>query len=104
GACEIVFKLRGNQRAPTGLRVQFIKLRSRSGAEHIAHSDRPNAARHACQSDVFSVETAIEKERKSRSELIDRNAAPGEHFYVRESVCERVSRLLHRRGAGLADT
>ena len=83
--------------------MQFVKLRFRSGAEHVAHSDRPDPTRHARERDIFRVESAIEKKRKTRAELIDGDAAPGEHFYVRESVRQRVGSLLHRRGTGFAD-
>src|SRR6266545_7644400 len=98
GAGEIVFELGGNQRTPAGLRVQFIKLRLRSCAEHVAHSDRPDATRYARQRDVLGVEAAIEKERETRAELVHRNAARGEHFHVSKSVRQRVSSLLYRRG------
>ena len=53
--------------------------------------------------EVFDVQPAIEKERKPRPELIDRDSARGEHLDVGKTVRERVSRLLHRRRAGLGD-
>ena len=85
------------------MRVQFEQLRSRARAENIAHPDRPDAARDARERDVFHVESAIEKERKARPELIDRDSARGEHFRVSKAVRERVGGLLHRRRSGLAD-
>src|SRR5207248_10413122 len=72
-------------------------------AKHVAHSDRPDAARHAPERDVLRVESAIEKKRKARPELIDRDSARGEHFRVSKTVRERVSSLLHRCRAGPAD-
>src|SRR5947208_1827728 len=83
--------------------MQFEKLPTRARAKPIAHADRPDAPRHASQRDVFGVESAIEKERKPRAELIDRDSARDEHFCVSESVRERISGLLHRRRTGFAD-
>ena len=83
--------------------MQFEKLPAWSRAVGVAHSDRPNPARDPRQGDVFGVEPTIEKERKARSKLIDRNPAPGEHFRVSEPIRKCVSGLLNRRGAGFAD-
>ena len=58
----------------------------RTRAEHVAHPDRPDAARHTRERDVFGVESAIEKERKARPELIDRDSARSEHFRVSKTV------------------
>src|SRR5213078_659601 len=79
------------------------QLPSRTCAEHVAHADSPDAARHAPERDVLRVESAIEKKRKARPELIDRDSARGEHFGIRKTVRERVSSLLHRCRAGLSD-
>src|SRR5262249_39287667 len=86
GAGEIIFEFRCDKRATAGLRVQLEELRPRSCAEHIAHSDRPDASRHASQRDVLGVESAIEKEREAWSELIHWNSSRGEHFRISESV------------------
>src|ERR1700719_1050668 len=86
GAGEIVLKLGGNERSAAGLDVQFIKLRFWSSAKHFAHADRPDSARNSRQRDVFDVESAIEKERKSRAELIDWNSACRKHFRISETV------------------
>src|SRR3981081_331427 len=94
GSGEIVFEFRGDERSAARLRVQFIKLRFRSGAEHVTHANRPNAPRYARERDVFDIEPAIEEEGKPWPELIDWNAARGEHFGVGESVRKRVSGLL----------
>jgi hypothetical protein len=83
--------------------MQLEQLRPRSGAKRIAHPNGPDSAGHACQRDVFHIQTAIEKERKPRTELIDRNSARGEHLHVCESIRERVSGLLYRRRPSLAD-
>src|SRR6266576_2963972 len=83
--------------------MQFEKLPTWTRAERITHADRPDAPRNAGQRNVFGVESAIEKERESRAELIDRDSARGEHFCVSESVRERISGLLHRRRTGFAD-
>src|SRR2546430_4830762 len=103
GAGEIIFKFRGDQRSPAGLGVQFIELTFWSGAKYLAHSDCPDAPRNARERDVFDIESAIEKERESRAELIDWNFARGEHFRVSESIRKRVSGLLHRRRTGFAN-
>ena len=102
-AREVVFEFRGNKRSAAGLCVQLEHLPARSGAKRVAHADRPDPARNASQSDVFDVQSAIEKERKPRPELIDRNSARGKHFRIREPVRERVSSLLHRGRAGFTD-
>src|SRR5207244_3232346 len=102
GSGEIIFKLRGDERSPAGLGVQFVKLCLRSGTKDFAHSNRPNASRDARERNVFNVEAAIEKEREPRPELIDRNSASSEHLRVSEPVRERVRGLLHRRRTGFA--
>src|SRR5260370_4495083 len=103
GAGEIIFKLRGDERSPAGLGVQFVKLCFRSGTKDFAHSNRPNASRDARDRNVFNVEAAIEKERKPWPELIAWNSARGEHLRVSETVRERVGGLLHRGLTGFAD-
>ena len=99
-AREIIFEFRRDERSPAGLRVQFVKLRARSCAKHVAHADRPDSSRDASERDVFRVEAAIEKERETRPELIDRNSASSEHLCVSKSIRKRVSSLLHRRRTG----
>src|SRR2546430_5605700 len=83
--------------------MQFVKLPFRSRAKDLTHSNRPDASRDSRKRDVFDIETAIEKERKPRPELIDWNSASGEHFRVSEPVRERISRLLHRRRTRFAN-
>src|SRR5207244_11043825 len=79
GAGEIIFKLRGDERSPAGLGVQFVKLCFRSGTKDFAHSNRPNASRDAPERHVFNVEAAIDKERQPSPELIDWHPARDEH-------------------------
>src|SRR4051812_17272734 len=83
--------------------MHFKHLRLVPGAERIPHPDRPNAARDARERDVFHVETAIEKEGKTRTEFIHRNTAGGHHFGISKTVRRRMGSLLHRRRSRLAD-
>src|SRR5947207_8666971 len=84
-AREIIFEFRRDERSPAGLRVQFVKLRARSCAKHVAHADRPDSSRDASERDVFRVEAEIEKERETRAELSDRNSGDSESPCVRTS-------------------
>src|SRR5205814_9498823 len=85
-AREIIFEFRRDERSPAGLRVQFVKLRARSCAKHVAHADCPDSSRDASERDVFRVDAAIEKERETWPAVIDRNAASSEHLCVSRSM------------------
>ena len=102
-AREIVFELMRDERAATGLRVDFETLRALAGTEDIAHADGPELPAHAGEREVFDVESAIEEEGKPRAETIHVEAALAEEFDVGEAVRERVGGLLHGRRAGLGD-
>src|SRR5437764_11725233 len=73
------------------------------GAKYVAHPDRPDFSRYPRERDVFHVQSAIEEERQSWTELIDRHTTSRQHFGISKPVRQGVGRLLNRSRARFTD-